>query len=301
MKRLFVFASILISSQVSLAHPCALPRQGPVANILFRAGVNCALAEELANTLADLAQSYPLAAPKVTLSIGDKATNASFDNGHIIWIPQTLYFADASGRTQNARPEQFSAVVVHEYGHAVLNVALKKAFDEDLGSLFDSFQELSTEAEENILLKISPRGFRNKGSKVANTDEFQVYNRNIPAYSELFADALAVFYFNDPSVMKNALAFAKISPDKSLQVKLRDFAVSHSLDSLKETNDVHTKLSLVRSHLGTQMLGKTLYERRQLLEKLQAAILKSLALDLRRAETLSIEQLNQQMIELLKK
>lgn len=297
------FARLLIAATLSIpvltrAETCQLPTGGPVTRVLFKSSENCAFAEDLAQALANLSRHFPQA-PPVTLIIGEEATNASFDNGHIIWLPQVLISTDQNGQIQKSQRSQLLQVVVHEYGHALLNIALKRNFATEWGALYDSFASLSTEAEQNILEKITPRGIRRRGGELAQTEEFQLYYKNIPAYSELYSDTLTVFAFNDLSAMKKALHFARQNERKALQIQLRDFANDHRLEDVEKANDPHSRLSLVRSYLGKKWKTLNLEGKRQLLFALEDAIVRALKADLKRTTPLSTLEMNQQLIDFL--
>lgn len=297
------FARLLIAAALSIpalthAEACQLPPGGPVTRVLFKSSENCTFAEDLAQALANLSRHFPQA-PSVTLIIGEEATNASFDNGHIIWLPQVLISTDQNGQIQKSQRSQLLQVVVHEYGHALLNIALKRNFATEWGALYDSFASLSTEAEQNILEKITPRGIRRRGGELAQTEEFQLYYKNIPAYSELYSDTLTVFAFDDLSAMKKALHFARQNERKALQIQLRDFAMDHRLEDVEKANDPHSRLSLVRSYLGKKWKTLNLEGKRQLLFALEDAIVRALKADLKRTTPLSTLEMNQQLIAFL--
>lgn len=285
----------LAFSSLAWSSDCELPSGGPVTRVLFKGAKDCVFAQSLAHKLLEVSQHFP-ESPKVTLVIGERSTNASFDNGHIIWLPRHLISVDPSGQEHIAETEQLLKVVVHEYGHALLNVTLKKHFTEEFSELYEGFASLSADAESNIIEKISPRGIRTRGGELAQTEAFQLYYKNIPAFSELYADALTVFAFDDTAAMKQALHFARQDARKSAQVRLRDFSIEHSLEEINNSNDDHTRLSLVRSYLGRVWQKKSALEKRELLEKLRAAIVVSLRENLHQSKMRSNGDRNMQVI-----
>lgn len=278
--------------------PCPLPPAGPVQNVLFTGSQNCPFALVMAQTLLDVTQTFQKG-PPVTLVIGDKARNASFDTGHIIRIPQRLVFADKEGDDFQAEDRQLLTVVVHEYGHAILKEVWKKEFADTFGEMFADLEDLSNNAERNLTEKISSRGMRKRSEEIASQPAYRLYFLTLPAYSELYADALAVYYFNDPSVMYKALYFPSMPADKARLVVPRDFARQHSLEDLTSAKDEHTKLSLVRSFLGAGYQALSNEEKRTRLDKLEKAITRSIHIDLQRKTAPDIAEMNQRLIRFL--
>lgn len=296
--RLLVTVTLSFPLLASGQSPCQLPPEGPVTRVLFKSAENCAFAEDLAHLLTQLRQQIPQA-PPVSLVISAESTNASFDNGHIIWLPQVLVSADPYGNKQTSQPSQLLQVVVHEYGHAILNVALKKHFTKELGNLYEAFEAISTEAEQNLIEKITSRGVRQRGGELAQTEEFKLYFQHIPAYSELYADTLTVYAFDDLAAMKKALSFARQNKKKSLQIQLRDFTQDHSLEEIEKSHAVHSHLSLVRSYIGKKWKTLNSDGKRRLLFSLENAIIRALQENLKRTAPPSLQEMNQQLIRLM--
>lgn len=286
-----------LSAQAQDTSSCLLPASGPVQKLIFVANPTpaaCQLAQDLADTLTSVSRTFQMS-PKVTLVIGEQAGNASFDNGHIIRIPQRLLFADSLGNQYQANTDQLKAVVVHEYGHAILKEIWAQDFHEEFGELFANLEEISELAETNLELKISSRAVRQMSSQLANSDAYGLYFRTLPAYSELYADALAVLFFNDPSAMYKALYYPQIPPSKEVFVGPRDFAKDHSADDLHAHPDEHTKLSLVRSVIGKHM-SADIEQKRLLLKRLERAITLSIREELYSETPPSLEEANRRLL-----
>lgn len=297
--RSFFLSLLTFSALVSEAQDssCQLPTSGPVQNLIFVAKpseASCQLAQDLAQTLSDVGRTFAMS-PSVTLVIGEQAGNASFDNGHIIRIPQRLVFSDSQGNQYQADTEQLKAVVVHEYGHAILKEIWAQDFREEFGELFAGLEEVSQIAETNLELKISSRAVRQMSAQLANSEAYGLYFKTLPAYSELYADTLAVLFFNDPSVMYKALHYPQIPANKEVFVGPRDFAKDHSAEQLHAHPDEHTKLSLVRSFIGKHM-NADLDQKRSLLKRLGRAITLSIREDLASEKSSSLEETNARLL-----
>lgn len=298
-KSLFIAGLAFIwSSGGQAAQECRLEGDGPVKEVLFTAQVNCHLAEILAKTLQKTAEFSPRK-PEVTLIIGDKAGNASFDNGSVIRIPQFMFFTDSQGNTFPASNDQLEKVVVHEYGHAVLKELWMHEFAQEFAELFEELEILSDLAVENTKNKISGRGVRQRGQLLATTEAYSLFYKYLPAYSELYADALTVLYFNDTNAMFEALHFARLSEEKALNVELRNFSKQHDLRDVEKVKDAHTRLSLVRSYLGRMMQNLNQEGRQALLARLEQAITLAAREELRSPGQTSALGENLRLIELL--
>ncbi|UXR63814.1 hypothetical protein EZJ49_12150 [Bdellovibrio bacteriovorus] len=291
---LLTFTTLSATAQES---PCPLPSEGPVQNLIFVAKPteeNCRLAQDLVDTLDQVRRTF-LMAPPVTLVIGEQAGNASFDNGHIIRIPQHLVFSDAQGGTYQANTEQLKTVVVHEYGHAILKEIWAQDFNEEFGELFTGLEEISTIAETNLELKISSRAVRQMSAQLANSDAYSLYFKTLPAYSELYADALAVIFFDDPAVMYKALYYPQIPANKEVYIEPRNFAHEHSAEQLHAHPDEHTKLSLVRSFIGKNMPANP-EQKRHLMKRLERAMTLAIRDELSTTSTPSLEEANTRLL-----
>lgn len=298
-KSLLIAGLALIWSSAAIAgQECQVSQGGPVKEVLFTAEVNCHLAEILAETLANTAEFAPRQ-PPVTLIIGDRAGNASFDNGAVIRIPQFMFFTDSKGNIFPASNDQLQKVVVHEYGHAILKELWKHEFAQEFAELFEDLESLSSLVVENTRDKIASRGVRQRGQQLAMSEAYSLFYKYLPAYSELYADALTVLSFADSSAMFQALNFAHLSEEKALSVELRDFSKQHDLRNIEKTKDAHTRLSLVRSYLGRMMQNLNQEGRKALLARLEQAITLAVREELRSPGQTSALGENLRLIEFL--
>lgn len=259
--------------------------------IFYKTSEDCTLFRRLNQVLTNLTERLS-PGPTVSLILRDKATNASFDNGHIIWLPKTLYARSGPDQEHAATPSQLATVLVHEYGHALLKVRLEQEFQEDFGGLFWELADISSESLENIRMGISSRGIQARGNHVAATEEFQIFFKHYPAYSELYADLVAILYFDDPSAMSSAMNFAAHGSFRN-SVTLRDFGRENSLEEIVASNDPHTALSLARSHLGRWVRTKRSWEeKKQLLKAVEDIIVDNLRKDIYSEASRSIQDIN---------
>lgn len=289
---------LFFASLSAQAHNCDITQSKSVKHVFFTGSENCEFASSLTETI-DHVSSHFEAPPTINLVIGDRATNASFDNGKMIRVPQHLFSRDNEGREHNATEEQLKTVMIHEYGHALLNERWKEDFAEEFSELFEGLLTVSQMGEENFIHNIKSQGVRRQGQNLAATDMFAQYYKVMPAYQELYADTLAVIITNDLSGMRKAMSFAVNDPRHVDSVKLRDFAVEHSLEEILQNNDAHTKLSLVRSYLGKRLSTMNMNQKFRLLAQLESAMTVVIKPILENDELPSAEKANQDLIELL--
>lgn len=291
-----VFAVSLVAlkspAQSVPSSACAGQAIAPLREVIFyKTSEDCTLFRRLNRVLTNLTERLT-PGPTVSLILRDKATNASFDNGHIIWLPKALYARSGPDQEHVATPSQLATVLVHEYGHALLKVRLEQEFHQDFNGLFWELADISAESLENIRLGISSRGIQARGNHLAGTEEFQIFFKHYPAYSELYADLVAILYFDDPSAMSSAMNFAAHGRFQS-SVTLRDFGRENTMEEIITSNDPHTALSLARSHLGKWVRTKRSWEeKKQLLKTVEDIIVENLRKDLQEEEIRSIQEIN---------
>lgn len=240
-------------------------------------------------------------APNVGIVINEKSTNAGFDNGYLVFVSKGLYSVNPGGGFLQASKSEISYVFLHEYGHAVLNMRLKREFNSHLSNLFTEFEKVSQNTIANILNKKPSLSTRKFGESLSTTKEFKFYAENIASLSELYADLFAVLATDDLDIMVKALNFAKNTPDEKSRMNLRGFSSQHRVADIMYHGDVHSEYSLVRSFLGKVLAsGMNLHSKKYLLQTVENKIINIINLELNNFLKLNVQEKNELLIEQLK-
>ena len=220
------------TSSTLYAQNCLPVYSGPVQKIIVSTPRTCQLAQNMAEELRQVSLEIKRDA-KVTLVIGPPSDNAGFDDGHLIEIPERFV---RFNRYNNANPgdsRQPQIAVVHEYGHAIFLELLKKEFSKNFHDLFEKLEQSSKESEDFLTLGSSPK---EQFNNLLQSDKYRLYSEIFNAYSELYADTVAIYYLNDPKIMFHGLYFEGLSDREYNFIQLRDFSIQHKLKSIEPFN-----------------------------------------------------------------
>jgi hypothetical protein len=249
-------------------NPGCLPESlAPVKTIILQpADSSCEMAKEMARLLLDVSTQFQRST-SLTLKFGGMMDNAGFDGEDLIRIPAQITFTDHFNEIPGYRA-QLDAIVVHEFGHALMLKVWQREFPE----IFKK--------------KIEDRG---------------EYIKYLIAYDELFADVVAVFYFQNANAIFESLYFPQMKDKAYRYVKLRDFSRQHTLDEIQQFADSHTKLSLVRSFIGLHLMPQTVSQKIKYLKLVEDAIVSSAKIDIVTRSAPSDKEANERMIQFMKK
>lgn len=249
--------------------------------IFYKTANDCEFLSEILTPINQAARFFNKQV-NLALFIQERGTNASFDNGQIVWLPKNLYAYDDKSNVYSASRKDLSPILLHEVGHAFLHERLKAEFGSEFEELFTQLQNISdnTLRDAEAKRKSSVSSLR-VNSYLADTTEFKRYLKYIVGYAELYADTVSVLYFNDPDVMSNALQFSTYNSFDKPFIQARSFSQNHSFLNAHNALKVHTEFSFVRSYLGV-LLKKTFFKSQRV------AILKAL-------ENAIIEQIKEEM------
>ncbi len=276
----FLFSSLalmILANQASAAAANCARHSASFENVIFlKTEKDCELFSKLEQEVVAV-QRFAVGTPKLTLVIREENTNASFDNGRLIWLPKKLILTQG-GRQSVASYDQLKVAFIHEYGHALLHERFKAELGSEFGSLLAQLDDLSLLAVSNLLLDERSMALRRMGAAIAASQDFEIYAKIITGLTELYADVITVLAFSDGEAMSGAITpeHAKDSESLPKNIRMRSFVHQHSIGDIEENKDAHTQYSLVRSFLGPQLLKlKTDAEKRQFLLKLEEVIIEA--------------------------
>ena len=232
-------------------------------------------------------------------------------------------------KTALKHPKFTQAVIAHEYGHAFFYENMRQRFP-DIFSPVSKFEtkyvsvtaaiKKMRASEENIKsqlvlanaasdevkaerlskeLRIIQHGSLLEASMESEAVliPLQRLRRTLEPYSELFADAVAVRVFNDPSVMRRFYQSANGHGVRRSMVPATDFSRNHRAEHWNLT-EPHVLLSPTRTHLWRQYFSNPAYARYpDLMSRLLAAIGKEVRSHVNVTEQLSPRKMNEQLIK----
>lgn len=164
-----------------------------------------------ADTAKDI-DKYGLGKPKINVIVVPEAENASFDLGTTINIPRTMIKRNYYGSEVEYKSTiETQAVFAHEYAHAVLDFHLDKVFT-NYANLKKLTSEISERSLRPLINQMSPQALKENADAIAKLKEkydsdstLRAQNHLIAPYQELFADVVAVFVNDNPTIIMNAL------------------------------------------------------------------------------------------------
>lgn len=283
----------------SVVGDCDLPTKALEKVLFLRMQADCDFARETTAILQRI-EGFTPRLPRVSLVIREKSTNASFDNGVLIWMPKVFEIPQKDGSVAYATTQGLQTALAHEYGHAILNEAIKEHLDVEWGSVFSSLMDISLISYDNLVANQSSMAIRRAGGQLGANEEFMSMMALMPSYSELYADVVAIFAnAGNLKAMQQAIYLEEGGGHRH-----RDFSSMPSSAAIAAEKDPHTSLSMTRYYLGTiipQM--QTDEQKRSFLLLLEAAIVESLKedylnpFDLNKARVEVVERLNQRLIQ----
>lgn len=245
----FVFFLALISTQV-LAN-CEFERNHDVLEVRYisRLGnLNCSTIQQFINELDNVSELTPYR-PQFRLFVQREYSNASFDHGNILQIPQRFYFdrghgighSDHFGHSQQPNSmfqnyhtpgraylnvSELINIAVHEYGHLIFNEYIRENIvgKNHIFTMMDKLSEIKSLLLSRSTNEEDARVLQNEKSEILNNEEFEHFITLLSPYHELYADVLTVYRMNNPSTMANTLFVSGYGNDMDLGARLRDFS-----------------------------------------------------------------------------
>lgn len=255
----FIFSLLLLPSVSLAASVGSCPGVGGVVqDVVFLEHQDCDLASGLSDVFNSMAKNFGIA-PQVSLVIGGASDNASFDNGRLIQVPYRMVFYGKFGRAHEMPRHSIYVSAAHEYGHAIFHQRMKEAMQEDYGDMFTKLEQLS-ERKLAVFKGASDVSFVGDSIALMATEEFSHWHSIITAYAEFYADALAVFHFQDKSAMFKALYYDGMNDFFYNYVRMRDFASDPASDWYHLMSEDHAKFALARAFVGKNMWPKDAWQ-----------------------------------------
>lgn len=285
---------IIVAAQAHAA--CEPDVEGPVQKIhLVSTQATCEDAQIFARELQKLSDQLGRSA-QVTLVYGGRMKNAGFDDSRIIRIPHVFVHHGPRGEEVAGQSHQLNAIVAHEYGHALLSKIWRSEFKEDFEAIFNELDYSSEQTESAIISKeeVYPPKFLSSG-------DYQAYVKTMAPYSELYADVIAVYFYDDRSVMLNSLYFDEAHDWYFRYLELRDFSKTHKESYVGGFTDPHAKLALVRSYIGRELMPKNVQQKRKYLTWIEQAITQSVRDDIKVNKVPNTLEANKRLIHYLRK
>jgi hypothetical protein len=296
--RILIFLTILIFSTLS---PPAFASCGQVAqdifarHVFFKTTTDCEFLAEVLEPLQNVSKFFNRNLD-LTLVIQERGNNASFDSSQIIWLPKNLYSYDQNSNAVYANRKDLSAILLHELGHALLNKRLEVDLRSEFGELFSQINDVS-----NKMLRILEFGHKPSmsalriGDHISETTTFQKYLKYVVSYTELYADTVAVLYFNDPDIMYQSLEFATHSPLELPFIQGRSFSRHDPIPNSVWNENTHTQFTPVRRFIG-RILNSPNLNRMRLLKALEDALVDQIKEEIRLGDLPNMEIRNSNLI-----
>lgn len=213
MKIRFIYSILVfISFSIYAKYDVCLINQNYVKNVYFD---NDLITKEIAckegkrvESLLGLLKGFNIPQPELSIHLVPESDNASYDNGTLITIPLKFYssstFADSDKVYKSTR--NLDAIILHEYGHAILASYLVTKWDgfssyRKFGFEISKLKQellLNEDAQKRSLLEklekelMMPRSMRN-------------FTTKITPFQEFFSDVLSVTVLEDKDAIYNAI------------------------------------------------------------------------------------------------
>ena len=296
---LILFSGVFFQGQEGRAAVCEGVR-GQIQDVLFLKEPACEFAKEISDVINQMSGIFG-GPPPVTLVFGGETDNASFDMGHMIQLPYHMIFFNRYGQEFPVPRASVITSAAHEYGHAIFQERLKKEFGTEYGKAFAALVEASDIKEKSFRSQAGDDDFKKFNAELCKMPEYQALNSFTTAYSEFYADLLAVYFFKDKSAMFSALYYDDMNDHDFNYVKMRDFGSSPSLRYQSMMEEDHSKLAFVRTYVGKSLWPKSEKQAKVYAEKILTAIVSVLKKDLLSGKSPSYQDMNKNLIAELKK
>ncbi len=275
--------------------------------------INCNLVEKTHLLVDDISSIFG-ESPEIYLFLDESSYAASFDQGHILNVPQRFFRKSKKGKLHIKSGDKILPIIAHEYGHAIFtkklsdNLPLLKPIifrrAQISSKLRDVKQILEDVKNPNLTgqqrkLRLAQVQVKSKEiSEIKKTFQsreiVQKVIKVIGPYHELFADIVSVYYYDDLEIMKETLSHPEYSESENNLVLRRSFSShEHEIDE----NDLHGILGAVRSHIGQYYMPSNNNEKKLFLNTIFSAIKSEIRFQLNPLNSpLSSEKLNSRLI-----
>lgn len=288
------FISLLLSSvPVHAATTCEGVR-GAVREVVFLEHEDCELASALSDIFNAMAVTFKSSAT-VNLVIGGPSDNASFDNGAIVQVPYQMIFYGKYGRKNSLPRSSLYTSAAHEFGHAIFHQHLRQSTGQEYKNLFAKLDELSSR-KLAILKGGVDANFAGDLINVVESPEFRLISSRMAAYSEFYADLLAVYHFQDRQAMVKALYYDGMDDFQFNYILMRGFELEPDSNWQHLLSEDHVKLAPTRAFVGQRLWPKNAEQAFEMSDWILFSVLRVLADDLEADEEPDWELANRNLI-----
>jgi hypothetical protein len=307
---LILLLSGLLSASYSLAGDCSLQKNSPIIEAYSEQAsnqMNCDYVTAVESVVTDI-QKYSEERVPVNLFVQHSFDNASFDGGSIIEVPEQLIFLSPYGQEFPADLVANLATVAHEYGHALLEKkfenALLKQFPKHAG--FIKAQQEISKLKIQVLEKPTSlelqKQLKEKNAALLANKNFIRFSKLTTAYSELYADVVAVYQYNEKGAIFKALYYDEMNDQQYRMVQTRDFDTEFTERYSSFMTEEHGHFALTRTYIGKNLWPTNNAQKKVMLKKIGDAIVEEVRLMLQKGTELKGYKIdNKLLIERLKK
>jgi len=282
--------------------------------ISMQGKVDCTLVQQIHDLSTKVSNTFDIH-PYVSLFLEQRAFDASFDQAKIIKIPQHFFRKNSEQQYHIQSGENILPIFVHEYGHAIFTELLREEFPEYdeisskvqlISDILITIKELQEEIKSPTIVATHRKELqdeiyrksvilqKHKKELGKNTTAQRLKEIIIP-YHELFADIVAVYFYEDKSIIKHAVDHPEYNQSEQVVPNRRSFDNHLSHSELSE-DDVHGYYAPVRKLIGQNYWPKNLEEKEVYLRK----IFQGISNDLRRKISLAKKESYKDSIKNLK-
>lgn len=227
----------------------------------------CEFSQHVESLLKPVLKSFDFA-PKVSLQLMPEFDNASYDNGTMIKIPIKFYSLDLNDNKVFKEQKDLDAIILHEYGHAVLASYLVNNWD-GFRNYSSSGHRISELEQQNLVSpsKEIQEKIDYERKALMSSRSMRTFTKAITPYQELFADILSTFELNDKDAILNAITTLNDTPDNYLLYLGRSFS-NRELDLGKLSAFPHSYFYKTRQFIGLNLWPINELDKKEKLKKL---------------------------------
>ncbi|QDK39387.1 hypothetical protein [Bdellovibrio sp. NC01] len=268
------------------------------SDVIFLDYDDCEFAEDLSHVFNEIKETF--GGPNVTLVIGTESDNAAFDLGHMIELPYRMIFYGRYGQEYPVPRANVVTAAAHEYGHSIFHERVKKEFPQ-FTELAKDLANLSNVKEAYYRKQVPYSKVDEANKEIAKVTNYADFVNYLSAYSEFFADVIAVYQYDSKSAMVQALYYDAMSKEEFNYISLRDFDHEPSMRYENQLSEEHAKLAFVRAWIGKNMWPENRDQARVYADKILNAIMKLAKEDIKAGVSPEYREMNDRLIAELQK
>ena len=299
----------LLSITQVFAGDCSLKPNGPIIEAYAMEAnhnMNCDYVTSVEDMILNV-QNFSEHKIPVNLFVQRAFDNASFDGGSIIQVPEQLIFRSEYGQEYPTMMIANLATVAHEYGHALL----EKKLEDALLKQFPKFAGYITASQDLSQLKIKAllnpssqelqKQVDQKNKDILANKDFIRFAKITTSYSELYADVVAVYQYEDKGAIFSALYYDEMNDRSYRMVQTRDFNTEFTDRSRVFMTEEHGYFAYTRTYIGKNLWPKNNNDKKLMLKKIGDAVVEEVRELLKKnADLPDFDEANKKLIQRLK-